>query len=96
MPKLRDRLIQLNLIHRRDKCTVLDTVGQTEKECGIRMVGYMVLFRSMNIQQLKDAQIVQRIKGQVTTEKRFPGNLAAYRRMKIHKLLESEQAQMKK
>ena len=96
MPKLRERLKQLNLITKKDRCTVLDTKIQTENECGIRMVAYMVLYRYMDIPQLKDTQILQKLNWQVATEKSFPGNLAAHRRTTIHRLLENEQALMKK
>ena len=96
MPKLRESLKRLNLITKKDRCTVLDTQTQTENECGIRMVTYMVLFRSMDIQQLQDAQILQRLKGQVARERSFPANLAAHRRTNIHRLLQHEQAKMKK
>ena len=74
----------------------MDTKGQTENECGIRMAAYMVLFRSMDIKKIIDGQVIQRIKGQVNTEKGYPGNLAAHRRKTIHRLLVNEQALMKK
>jgi hypothetical protein len=91
MSKLRERLKQLNLITQKDKCMVLDTKLQTQSECGIRMAAYMVLFRSMDLQQLRDAQILQRIKSHVTTEMGFAGELAAHRRRAIHRLLVNEQ-----
>jgi hypothetical protein len=85
-----------NLITKKEKCTVLKTRGQTEVECGVRMAAYMVLFRSMDLQQLRDAQILERIKGQVATEKDFAGELAVHRRRAIHRLLVNEQAKLRK
>jgi hypothetical protein len=96
MSKIRERLKQMNLITKKDRCTVLKTRGQVEAECGVRMAAYMVLFRSMNLQQLRDGQIIQRIKGQVATEKGFAGDLAAHRRRVIHRLLVNEQATLRK
>ena len=95
MPELRERLKQMNLITKKEKCTVLKTRGQTEVECGVRMAAYMVLFRSMDLQQLRDGQILERLKGYVAREKSSAGNLAAQRRTNIHRLLEEEQAKVK-
>jgi Ulp1 family protease len=96
MSKIRERLKQMNLITKKDKCTVLKTRGQAEVECGVRMAAYMVLFRSMNLQQLRDAQILQRIKSHMATENGFAGELAAHRRKAIHRLLVNEQAKIRK
>ena len=96
MPQFRDKLKQMKLTTKKDKYMVLDTKNQTEAECGVRMAAYMVLFRSMEIQQLRDAQILERIKGQVATEKDFAGELAVHRRRAIHRLLANEQAKLRK
>ena len=95
MPKVRERLKQMNLITKKDKCIALDTQDQTEVECGVRMAKYMVLFRSMDLQHLRDGQILERLKGYVAREKSSTGNLAAQRRTNIHRLLEEEQAKVK-
>ena len=62
---------------------------------GVRMAAYMVLFRSMEIQQLRDGQIMERLKGYVAREKGCSGDLAAHRRSNIHRLLQNEQAKTK-
>ena len=60
------------------------------------MAAYMVLFRNIDIQHLKDGQLLQRIKGQVATEKDFSGDLAAHRRKHIHTMLQNEQEKVRK
>jgi Ulp1 family protease len=95
LPKLRGKLKEVHLITKKDKCIALDTQDQTEVECGVRMATYMVLFRSMDLQQLRDGQILERLKGYVAREKSSAGNLAAQRRTNIHRLLEEEQAKVK-
>ena len=64
----------------------------TEVECGIRMLAYMVMFRNMDLQNLRVEEIIERIKNQVATEKGFSGDLAERRRKNIHRLLQIEQA----
>ena len=95
MPELRERLKQMNLITKKEKCTVLKTRGQTEVECGVRMAAYMVLFRSMDLQQLRDAQILGTIKSQVAKEKGFKGDLAERRRRHMHMMLQNEQEKIR-
>jgi hypothetical protein len=96
MQKLRNKLKQVNLITKKDNCNVLDTIDQTENECGIRMASYMVMLRSMDIQHIRDEEIIRRIKRYVAGERKNPKTLAAYRRLTLHRLLENEQAEMKK
>ena len=81
---------------KKDTTVTIDTKGQTEVECRIRMLTYMILFRSMNISQLRDGQIIQRIKNQITTEMGFSGDLAERRRRHMHTLLQKEQEKIKK
>ena len=81
---------------KKDTTVTLDTRGQTEVECGIRMLSYMVLFRSIGINQLRDGQIIQRIKNQIATEKGFSGDLAERRREHMHTLLQKEQEKIRK
>jgi hypothetical protein len=51
---------------------------------------------SMDIKQLRDGQIIQRIKNQITTEKGFSGDLAERRRRHMHRLIQNEQEKVKK
>ena len=89
-------LKRMQLITKKDRCNVFDTRTQTEVECGIRMLAYMVIFRSMDLQDLRVEEIIERIKNQVATEKGFSGDLAERRRKNIHRLLQIEQAKVKK
>jgi hypothetical protein len=93
---IRQKLIKMGMIKKKDKCTALNTRQQTELECGIRMAAYMTLFRSIEFQQTRDSEIIERIKGYVTNEKNFQGDLAAHRRLKIHRLIKAEQELIKK
>ena len=95
LPKLRGKLKELNLINKKDKCTILDTISQTESECGARMVSYMVMLRSMDLQSIRDEEIIRRIKRYVAGERTNPKTLAAHRRLTIHRLLVKEQAEIK-
>ena len=95
MPNLRERLKQSNLINKKDKCTVLDTIRQTESECGVRMASYMVMLRSIDCQRLSDEDIIARIKRYVAGERKYPKTLAEHRRLTIHRLLVNEQASIK-
>ena len=94
--KLKGKLQQMKLTTKKDKYMVFDTKNQTEAECGVRMAAYMALFRSMDIQKMKDGQIIQKIKGQVAREKGFSGDLAAHRRRHIYTILQNEQAKVRK
>jgi hypothetical protein len=95
LTKIRGKLKELNLITKKDRCIALDAKDQREVECGARMATYMVLFRSMDLQQLRDGQVMERIKGYVAREKGFSGDLAAHRRSNVHRVLEEEQAKVK-
>ena len=63
MNSIKRRLKRIRLMAKKDTTVTIDTKGQTEAECGVRMLTYMILFRSMNVSQLRDGQIIQRIKG---------------------------------
>ena len=56
----------------------------TELECGVRMADYMIFFRSIDFQQTREIEIIERLKGYVAREKKFKGDLAAKRRNTIH------------
>ena len=86
----------MGMITRKDKCTALNTRQQTKLECGIRMAAYMTLFRSIDFQQTRETEIIERIKGYVAREKNFKGDLAAHRRNTIHTLVKNEQELIRK
>ena len=94
--KIRQQLISMGMITRKDKCTALNTRQQTKLECGIRMAAYMTLFRSIDFQQTRETGIIERIKGYVAREKNFKGDLAAHRRNTIHTLVKNEQELIQK
>ena len=93
---IRGNMKRISLIGKKDKIITLDTRGQTEVECGVRMIAYMVIFRNMEITKLSDGQISENIKSQVAREKGFTGDLAERRRKHMHIMLMKEQNKMKK
>ena len=96
MTNIRGRIKQIGLMARKDTISALATKGQTEVEYGVRMLAYMVLFRSMEIGKLRDKQIIAKIKGQLATEARHTGDLAERRRRHMYMLLLDEQKKIKK
>ena len=93
--KTRPRLIKMKLITKKDKSTVLKTKIQTENECGVRIVAYMIMMRNMDLQNRRSAEIIAKIKSYVARERGFTGDLAAHRRLTIHRLIKNEQARIK-
>ena len=93
--EIRQKLIKMGMITRKDKCTAVNTRQQTELECGIRMAAYMMLFRSIDFQQTRATAIIERIKGYVANERNFQGDLAARRRLHIYTLIKAEQELIK-
>ena len=75
--KIRQGLVKMNLLKKKDKSTALTTKIQTESECGVRMVAYMKMMRSMDLESIRSEEIIERIKSYVTRERSFPGDLAA-------------------
>ena len=93
---IRKKLIKMGMIKKKDKCTALNVIQQTEVECGIRMAAYIMLFRKIDFQQTSYTEIIARIKGYVARERNFKGNLAAHRRKTIHTLVKNAQEQITK
>jgi hypothetical protein len=93
-PSLRRGLKRLQLITNKDRCIVLDTKGQSEKECGIRMTAYMVLFRSINTSD-KGEKTVARLKRYTARERTFLGDLAVQRRSDMFRIIKNEQDRIK-
>ena len=60
------------------------------------MLGYMILFRSMDLQNMRDAQILERISSQATKGKGLHGDLAERRRKHMHNVLQKEQEKIRK
>jgi hypothetical protein len=61
------------------------------------MLGYMILFRSMDLQNMRDAQILERISSQATKEnKGLHGDLAERRRKHMHNVLQKELEKIRK
>ena len=74
---------------------MLDTKGQSEKECGIRMTAYMVLFRSINTSD-QGKKTVARLKRYTARERTFLGDaLAEQRRSDMFRLIRNEQDRIK-
>ena len=95
-PEIMSGLKRMKLIKKKDRCIIIDTKIQTEVECGVRMLAYMILFRSMDLQNMRSAQIIERINSQATKEKGFHGDLAERRRRHVHNVLQKEQEKNRK
>ena len=93
---IKGNLKKVNLIGKKDRCIAMNTVGQTERECGIRMAAYMTLFRSLDVQHLNTEEIINRTNRYVAHERNFTDDLAARRRADIHRMLETEQKLIRK
>ena len=92
----KSKLRRMGLIGGKDKCNAMTTTEQTETECGVRMVAFMVLFRSINIQSTRTEEIIKIIQRYVASEKKHRATLAAQKRKNISRLLENEQKLIRK
>ena len=86
----------MGLIEGKDKCIAMNTTEQTETECGVRMVAYMVLLRSINIQSTTTEEVIKTFQRYVASEKKHRATLAAQKRKNISRLLENEQKLIRK
>ena len=91
MKRVKAGLMKINLAMKGDQWEKMDLRVQTERECGIRTVTYMLKFKEWATRQLNSEEIVRRINEVVENEKTDPGNLADKYRSVLNLLLRNEQ-----
>ena len=79
-----------------DAWEALSLKEQTEQECGIRMVVYMLRFMEWAQMQKEPHKIIQQIHATTTNEKEDTSDLASKYRRYIHQLVKREQDNLKK
>ena len=89
--------MKVNLTTKEDRWETMDLRPQTERECGIRTVTYMLHFNEWAREQIHSNDIVKRINRIVTHEKNDKSDsasLAAKYRRELNALLRNEQRRM--
>jgi hypothetical protein len=89
---IRKHLIKIKLLEENDAWEALNLKEQTEQECGIRMIVYMLW-----AQMTKEPhQIIQKIHKSNSDEKADTNDLASKYRSYVHQLVKREQHNLKK
>ena len=92
--KIKKTLLQplkkIGLITKRETCEVLNTCMQTEGECGIRTMEYMMQFKDWATKDNEAREIIECMKKFVLCETKDRSRLARRYRHKIHRTLQEE------
>ena len=94
MKMIKANMMKVNLTTKEDHWEAMNLRPQTERECGIRTVTYMLKFQEWAKGQLQSIDIVRRIKEVVQNEKSDPANLAVKYRKELSELLRNTQMRM--
>ena len=90
MKTLLQPLKKIGLITKKETCEVLDTCLQTEGECGIRTMTYMMQFKKWAIRDVETTGVIKRMKNFIVREKKDRKNLAHRYRSRIHQAVQEE------
>ena len=91
---IRKQLIRFKLIEESDAWEALSLKEQTEQECGIRMVIYMLRFMDWARTGEQPHRIITRIHKTISHEQVDTDDLASKYRKYIHQLLKREQGKL--
>ena len=87
--------MSIDLATKGDSWEVMDTRPQTEHECGIRMVMYMIRLKEWAmVAQNKSYNIAMKMKWFISDEKKRNGDLAAQYRKELYSILKKEQKEI--
>ena len=83
-------LKKIGLIAKNEPCEVLNTFLQTEGECGIRTMEYMMRFKQWATRSMEANEITVQLIRIISCERQDRQNLARNYRHKIHRALQEE------
>ena len=89
MKKVKKLLMAIHLMEKTDKCCPMDVRRQTEQECGVRMMDYMLMIRESVNRNNEATTIIRQISRNIEVEKKSTQDLAKGIRRKISNLLKS-------
>ena len=87
MKKIKESLITINLMDETDKCIPLNLKRQTEQECGVRMMNYMLMFKEWVDRNKEAHHIIRQLTRATKSERKEKSDLAKASRKKISDLL---------
>jgi hypothetical protein len=89
MKKVKQLLMAIHLMEKTDTCLPVDVKRQTEQECGVRMMNFMLMIRECVDRNNEAPQIIRKINRNTKVERKSTNDLAKATRRKISNLLKS-------
>jgi hypothetical protein len=90
--KVKKLLMAIHLMEETDKCWPMDVKRQTEQECGVRMMTYMMMYKECVDRNNEAPHIIRQISRNTKVEKKSTHDLAKATRRTISNLLKSRKA----
>ena len=89
MKKVKKLLMAIHLMEKTDKCCPMDVRRQTEQECGVRMMDYMLMIRECVDRNKEGTTIIRQMCRNTKVEKKSTHDLAQGSRRKISNFLKT-------
>ena len=90
MKKVKELLMAINLIDETDNCIPMNVKRQTEQECGVRMMNYMVMFKEWVNRNNEARSIIRQLNRATKAERKGESDLAKASRKKISDFLKGQ------
>jgi hypothetical protein len=88
--KVKQLLMALHLMDETDTCLPMDVKRQTEQECGVRMLNYMMLYKERVDRENGAQNIIRQMKRATKAENKRTHDLAKASRKNVSKFLKQQ------
>ena len=90
MKKIKKVLMAINLLDETDKCIPMNVKRQTEQECGVRTMNYMLMFKEWVGRRNDAVNIIKQLNRRTKAERKETSDLAKASRKKISDFLKNQ------
>ena len=90
MKRVKELLMAINLMDETDKCIPMNVKKQTEQECGVRTMNYMLMFKEWVDRRNEAQNIIKQMNRVTKAERKEKSDLAKASRKKISDFLKSQ------
>jgi hypothetical protein len=90
MKKIKDLLTAIHLMDETDECIPINVKRQTEQECGVRMMNYMMMFKECVNRNSEGQRIIRQMNRNIKSERQSTHELAKASRKKMCKILKRQ------